>query len=60
MGQLKDNFSDLDFGYFYITRLSLLMSLISFLVAVVVFIDDLCSTKLLTMNVAQRNLYINS
>jgi len=58
MGFLKDRTEEIDFGYHYVTRLSFLMAMISLLVSIIIFWDDLRTTRLLMMNVKERNDFI--
>jgi hypothetical protein len=55
MGFLKDSYSELDHGYFYVTRLSLALACLSLLVSVYIYWDDRKTTRLLSMNVEERN-----
>lgn len=55
MGNIKDNTSELNNGYFYITRLSLMLAIASFFVSVIIYLHDINTTKILMMNVEKRN-----
>lgn len=58
MGNIKDNTPELDNGYYYITRLSLIIAILSFFVSVFIYVHDVKTTKILMMNVENRNLFL--
>ena len=60
MGELKDHSDYLEFGYYWVTRFSLVMSLISLYVGFKVWWHDYTGTRLLTMNVMERNEFNKS
>ena len=60
MGELKDHSDYLEFGYYWVTRFSLAMSVVSLFVGFKVWWHDFTGTKLLTMNVKERNEFNKS
>lgn len=56
MGYLKDT-TTLDFGYYYVSRVSLSLSLLALFISTVIYYHDCVTTKMLSMSVEARNNY---
>lgn len=60
MGQLKDHASDLELGYYWVTRLSTLLSIVGLAISVVIHYHDIHLNRgILSMSVFERNELLN-